>query len=113
MPTTMGAPGPHPGRDHGDHGPGVGSVPVDRFGYTGNTFWACPWTTVIEDGIVSEGPVPGVTFHAGGEVEVYIYQAVSGECYSTMTDHTSGQTWNSGALGSPSNVPVTEKTQPQ
>ena len=52
--------------------PCVGSAPVDQFDYTGNTFWACPWTTVIEDGIVTEGPVPDLTFYAGDDVEVYL-----------------------------------------
>ena len=69
-----------------------GTQTYDQSVYSGGTFWVCPWTTVIEDGINTGGPVPDLTIHGGDNVRVVI-SLVYGNWEIGMMDDTTGQSW--------------------
>ena len=64
--------------------------------YNADEFWICPWTTFIEDGQLTEGPIPGIALNAGDSITVEIWQQSGTDWAISMTDNTTGQSWSIG-----------------
>jgi hypothetical protein len=64
--------------------------------YNPDEFWVCPWTTFIEGGQVTEGPIPGIALNEGDSVTVEIWQQSGTDWAISMKDNTTGQSWSVG-----------------
>lgn len=63
--------------------------------YNPNDFYICPWTFLIENGSMSQGPVPQLTVQENDRVSVDIHPVAGFDNWDiTMTNNTSGQTWS-------------------
>jgi hypothetical protein len=64
--------------------------------YNPDEFWVCPWTTFIENGQLTEGPIPAIALNEGDSITVDISQQSGTDWAISMTDNTTGQSWSLG-----------------
>ncbi len=76
--------------------PCEGSTTEPNGAYNPDEFWMCPWTTFIENGQLTEGPVPDISLSEGDSVTVEIYQQNGTAWAISMDDITNGQNWSVG-----------------